>query len=213
MPALEKIKSGPNFIIYASGEQKLIKIDGVRFSYPHFGKKKVDEQDDGTMKEAWSGVAMLPKATHVAAKDAFVELMNELMTKNEVKIPPEYRCIKNGDDKEDEAMHGHWLITFSDSQRRPAVRDKNGGLITDETKIDSMFYGGSWGDVLLRPWYFNGQAKGKAKPYPKRICCGFTGVMFRKDDKPFGNGVIDDTDAWGAPSGGASSDDDNDDGL
>lgn len=213
MAALETIKTGKNFIVYKSGDQKLIKIEGVRFSYPHFGVKKVDESDDGSKKESWGGVAMLPKATHVEAKDAFKELMDELMAANEVKIPPEYRCIKNGDDKEDENMAGHWLITFNDSQRRPAVRDQKGGLMIDEHAIDEKLYGGCWGSVLLRPWYFNGKAKNSTKTFPKRICCGFTGVQFLKDDKPFGNGRIDDSEAWGAaPSGGSSTTDD-DDGL
>ena len=215
MASLEAIKRGPNFIVYKSGDQKLIKIEGVQFSYPHFGTKKVEEGDDGSKKESWSGVAMLPKATHVAAKDAFVELMNELMAANEVKIPPEYRCIKNGDDKEDELMAGHWLISFSDSNRQPAVRDQKAGLISDPKVIDDKFYGGCWGSVLLRPWYFNGKSKSSSKAFPKRICCGFTGVQFLRDDTPFGNGRIDDSDAWGDESGSnaGSGSDDSDDGL
>jgi hypothetical protein len=161
---------------------------------------------------------MLPKSTHVEAKDAFMALLNELQDNapndkggKGVKVPPEYRCIKNGDDKEDEKMHGHWLITFNDSRMRPACRDQKGGLINEETVIDDKFYGGCWGSVLLRPWYFNGQAKGKSKPYPKRLCCGFTGVQFLKDGEPFGMGRIDDSNAWGDESSASREDDD--DGL
>lgn len=213
MASLEKVKSGPNFIVYKSGDQKLIKIENIRFSYPHFGHKRVDEGDDGSKKESWGGVAMLPKATHVAAKDAFVEIMNELMKANDAKIAPEYRCIKNGDDKEDELMAGHWLISFSDSKVRPAIRDQKAGLMTDADAIDEKFYGGCWGSILLRPWYFNGKAKTSSKSFPKRICCGFTGAQFLKDDKPFGNGRIDDSDAWGDESskGGDGMDDSDDD--
>lgn len=213
MASLEKVKSGPNFIVYKSGDQKLIKIENIRFSYPHFGHKRVDEGDDGSKKESWGGVAMLPKATHVAAKDAFVEIMNELMKANDAKIAPEYRCIKNGDDKEDELMAGHWLISFSDSKVRPAIRDQKAGLMTDADAIDEKFYGGCWGSILLRPWYFNGKAKTSSKSFPKRICCGFTGAQFLKDDKPFGNGRIDDSDAWGDESskGGDGMDDGDDD--
>lgn len=215
MASLEKLKSGPNFIVYQSGEQKLIKIENIRFSYPHFGHKHVDEGDDGNTKESWGGVAMLPKATHVAAKDAFMELVNELQTANKVKIPPEYRCIKNGDEKGKDEYEGHWLINFSDKKRRPAVRDEHGRLMIDPERahdheyiagaieaIDEKFFGGVWISVLLRPWYFNGRAKNSAKTYPKRLCSGFTGVKFTKNDKPFGGGRIDDSDAWGAPSGG-----------
>lgn len=213
MASLEKIKQGKNFIVYKSGDQKLIKIENVRFSYPHFGEKRVDEADDGGKKESWGGVAMLPKSTHVEAKDAFVEIMNELMKANDVKIAPEYRCIKNGDDKDDENFAGHWLIAFSDSKKRPACRDKDGGLINEESAIDEKFYGGCWGSVLLRPWYFNGKAKNSSKTYPKRICSGFTGVQFLRDDKPFGNGRIDDTEAWGSAEGEGGGSDGMDDGL
>ena len=67
---------------------------------------------------------------------------------------------------------------------------------------------------MLRPWYFNGKAKTSSKSFPKRICCGFTGAQFLKDDKPFGNGRIDDSDAWGDESGkgGDGMDDGDDDG-
>lgn len=213
MASLEKLKEGKNFIVYKSGDQKLIKIENIRFSYPHFGEQREDESDTGGTKKSWGGVAMLPKSTHVEAKDAFVAIMNELMAANEVKVPPEYRCIKNGDDKDDELMHGHWLISFSDSKVRPSARDERGGLIEGSAAIDEKFYGGCWGSVLLRPWYFNGKAKNSTKTYPKRICCGFTGVQFLKDDKPFGTGRIDDTEAWGASGGGDDSMGGDDDGL
>lgn len=219
MANMEILKRGPNFIVYKSGEQKLIKIEGVRFSYPNFGTPKVDEDDDGKETRAWAGVAMLPKATHVAAKDAFVEIMNELMAKNEVKIAPENRCIKNGDDKEDEAMAGHWLISFSEKgKHRPSARTIRGEPMSEIDEIDDKFYGGCWGSVLLRPWYFNGKSKrAKAgKSYPKRICSGYQGVQFLKDDTPFGQGRVDDTDAWGDESGGSSggsASGDDDDGL
>jgi hypothetical protein len=106
-------------------------------------------------------------------------------------------------------------VNFGDKKRRPAVRDEHGRLMIDPERahdheyisgaisaIDDTFYGGCWISVLLRPWYFNGTVKGKAKTFPKRLCCGFTGVKFVKDDKPFGNGRIDDSDAWGEAGGG-----------
>lgn len=213
MASLQEIKRGPNYIVYQAGEQKCIKIENVRFSFPYFGSKREDEGEDGSKRLSWQGVAMLAKGTHVAAKDAFKELLNELEAKAKVRIPNEYRCLKNGDDKEDEHMHGHWLISFSEGKTRPSARDERGGLMTEIEEIDAKFYGGCYGSVLLRPWYFDGKAKGKSKTYPKRMCCGFTGVQFLRDGTPFGN-RIDDSDAWGP--GGADTDPDagaDDDGL
>jgi len=220
MAELSIVKQGKNFIVYSDGNQKLIKVINVRLSYPHFGAQREEtDEETGSTRKSWNGVAMLSKSTHVAAKDAFVEIMNGIMAeqvndkgKKGIVIPPEYRCIKNGDDKEDENMHGHWLISFSDSNRRPGVRDRQGRLIVndrdivDEAAIDRMFYGGCYGSVLLRPWYFNGKAKGKTKTYPKRICCGFIGAQFVDDGEPFGSGRIDDSNVWDAVEGGADDD-------
>lgn len=214
MANMEVISRGPNFILYKAGEQKLIKLENVRFSYPKFGEAREEENDSGRLKRAWQGVAMLPKKTHGKAKEAFSKLMDELAEANKVKIASENKCLKDGDEKEDEAMAGHWLISFSESgKRRPAARDIKAQVIEGAEEIDEMFYGGCWGSVLLRPWYFNGNVKGDAKKYPKRICCGYQGVQFLRDDTPFGTGRVDDTDAWGDESGGSSDDGDDDEGL
>lgn len=214
MAQLERIKSGKNWTLYTDGSQKLIKIMG-RLSYPAFGEKKSNtDQTTGKTRENWGGVIMLPKATHKEAYEEFMKLVEEIKAnavnekngKKGVNIDPANLCVKDGDHKEDEAMHGHWLITFSDSIRQPVIRDTKGDIIMDVKVIDSLFYGGCWGNVLLRPWYFNGKAKNDANTYPKRISCGFTGAQFVKNDEPFGSGRIDDSNAW-------DSVDDGDDGL
>jgi len=213
MAQMELVKRGPNFIIYKAVEQKLIKIEGVRFSYPHFGEAREEESEDGHKKKAWQGVAMLPKKTHAAAKEAFSKLMEEVATAAKAKVPPsEYRCLKDGDEKEDENMADHWIISFSESgKRRPGARTVRNELIETAEEIDEVFYGGCWGSVLLRPWYFNGKAKSSSKTYPKRICCGYNGVQFLRDDTPFGQGRVDDTDAWGDESSGSGGGDDDGD--
>jgi hypothetical protein len=219
MAELVKIAQGKNYIIYRNGADgpKLIKLENIRFSYPHFGEQRQDERDDGSTALSWGGVAMLPKATHVEAKDAFVKILEEIQTHEKVRIEPQYKCIKNGDDKEDEAMHGHWLISFStQGKRRPPARDKTGQVIETPGEIDDIFYGGAWGHVLLRPWYFSGRSKKSPKTYPKRLLSGYEGVQFVRDDKPFGSARVDDTGVWtsaddGDGMGGSTSSDD--DGL
>lgn len=223
MAALEKVKEGKNFIVYkAPNGDYLIKIENVRFSYPHFGARQEQESDTGDKELSWGGVAMLPKETHAAAKEQFDKIVANLLkrngeTKNGVQVPakvdPANYCIKDGDNKEDPNMEGHWLITFKekDASRRPGVRNAQGGVMTDEAKIDEMFFGGVWGDVLLRPWYFGGKTKKSTKTFPKRVCCGFTGVQFRREDEAFGQGRIDDSDAWGGTGEGDGLDMDDDD--
>lgn len=204
-------KSGKNFKLYTdeAGEEQFIKLENVRFSYPNFGHKREQESDTGKTRESWGGVAMLGKDTHKEAKAELDKIMESILTKNKARVESGNRFLKDGDDKEDENMHGHWLATFSEGKRQPTIRDENGEIMGDKTEIDDKFYGGCWGHVLIRPWFFNGKAKGDSKTYPKRISCGFTGAQFTKDDTPFGNGRVDDGDAWDT----AGSSDDGDDGL
>lgn len=227
MAALTLLKTVKNAKLYQEGGpegQKLILLENVRLSFPAIGHMKEDEGDDGSIRKAYKAVPMLPKATHVEAKNLFVEVMTELMTNNKVKIPPEYRCIKNGDDSEREEYQGHWVISCSES-RRPAARDQKGKLYLDPKdisdkdhveavleQIDEIFHGGVYVNILIRPWFFNGKTKKSAKTYPKRICAGLTAVQFFKDGPSFGTGRIDDSEVWGA-AGGDDDGDGLDDGL
>lgn len=226
MAALILLKEVENAKLFQDGKDgpKLVYIENVRLSFPAIGHMKEDEDENGNTRKAYKGVPMLPKATHVEAKNLFVEVMNELMATNEVKIPPEYRCIKNGDDTDREEYQGHWVISCSES-RRPAARDRKGNLYLDPKKItdgdeveavldkiDEIFHGGVYVNILIRPWYFNGTTKKSTKKFPKRICAGLTGIQFYKDGPSFGQGRIDDSGVWGSVDGD-NGDDDGDDGL
>lgn len=230
MAALILVKEVENAKLFQDGKDGplLVYIENVRLSFPAIGHMKEDEGDDGNKRKAYKGVPMLPKATHVEAKNLFVEVMNKLMKDNDVKIPPEYRCIKNGDDTDREEYQGHWVISCSES-RRPAARDRKGNLYLDPKKItdgdeveavldkiDEIFHGGVYVNILIRPWYFNGTTKKSPKKYPKRICAGLTGIQFFKDGPSFGQGRIDDSNVWGSADNDDSdddNDDDDDDGL
>lgn len=215
MSALKLIKKVANAALYhdASG-QPLIRIDKVRLSYPFVGTPAEDENDDGQKSRKWRVVAMLPKSTHQEAKDLCKEIIQQLIKENEAKVPTDKWFLSNGDDKEDENMAGHWLVSASDGKIRPVARDRKGQVIDDIEKIDEVFYGGVWAHVLIRPWFFSGKSKNSTKTYPKRVSAGLNGVVFFQDDKPFGTGRIDDTDAWGdlpQDGGGANGMDDDDD--
>ena len=199
MAALTLVKEVENAKLYQDGKDGplLVLLENVRLSFPAIGHMKEDKDEEtGNVRKAYKGVPMLPKATHVEAKNLVVEVMNKLMKDNEVKIPPEYRCIKNGDDTDREEYQGHWVISCSES-RRPAARDRKGQLYLDPKKItdgdeveavldkiDEIFHGGVYVNILIRLWYFNGTTKKSTKKYPKRICAGLTGIQFFKDEEP-----------------------------
>lgn len=214
MSAMEIVKKVKHATLMkdASG-QEFIRIDCVRFSFPFFGEKRTTtDEKTGKTRSSWQGVAMLDKNTHKEAKALIVEVIEKLIAKNEAKVPKDKWFITNGDDKEGEEMQGQFLVSFAEGKNPPAIRDNRGQKMErDEAgmeKIDDMFFGGSWGHILIRPWYFNGVAKGDSQKYPKRISAGFAGAFFWKNDTPFGAGRIDDTDAWGGvPTEGADGDD------
>ena len=208
MAKLEIVKEVENAVLYADGDgNPYIRINGVRASYPFLGTPSTDENDNGDTTKKWRIVLMLPKKTHNAAKELIVQQINKLMQAN-ATVPKDRWFIKNGDELEDENMHGHWLVSASDGKYRPKCRDVNGQVIDDIDEIDNTFYGGCWVHALIRPWYFDGKSKNSKKPLPKRVCSGISSVVFSEDDKPFGTGRIDDDDVWGN-SDGFGDDDDN----
>lgn len=202
MAALKKLGEGKNYVLYEDDRgNTLIRIDKVRFSFPYVGTPGEDENDDGQKVKKWRAVGMLPKETHLEAKNAVKKIIEDLMKKAEAKVPVERWFLSDGDKKADEddkyeAMRNHWLVSASDGRVRPTARNAKGELILDVSKIDETFYGGCWGNILIRPWYFDGTSKKQKKALPKRIVAGLTGVQFWKDDKPFGASRIDDSDAW-----------------
>jgi hypothetical protein len=118
--------------------------------------------------------------------------------------------MRNGDDHEKaDTYGGHWIVSARE-ERRPSVRNKRGDLITDPKEIDDLIFGGCWGHILIRLWYQDGVRVGKG--YGKRINAGLQGVQFIRDDKPFGEGRVDDSDAWSNEDDGSGPSGDGDDG-
>lgn len=215
MSALKEVKRVKNAVLYVDDKGvEFIKLENVRASYPFVGTPSEDENDNGEITTSYRITGMLNKETHPEAKNLIKEVIERLLKANDAKVPTDKWFLSNGDDKEDENMAGHWLVACSDKKRRPTARDQKGHVMDDIAKIDDKFYGGCWVNLLIRPWYFNGNVKGAKKTYPKRISCGVQAVQFLKDDTPFGSGRVDDTDVWGSVDGGSSDDDmGGDDGL
>jgi len=193
---LTLVKEVPNMKLYKDKNgNRHFRLEGVRLSYPFFGTPGKNENDNGEEQLKYSCKAMLPKETHQEAYDLLQQVCQKMQSENEVKIRREHLFISDGDDGEKEEMHGHWVVSIS-SYRRPRVRNRRGQVMDDIAAIDDMFYGGCWAHLLFSPWYFNGKSKKSTKTYPKRICGDLESAFFMKDDEAFGNGRIDDRDAW-----------------
>lgn len=199
-------KTVTNAVLYTNG---MVMLKNVRASYPHCDKpyKGKGKNGDNGGEPKFSITGMLDKKTHVAAKDLCVEVINKLMKENECpKLAGEKKFCRNGDDSSSPEYEGHWTVSASES-RRPAVRDQRAQLILDEQKIADLIYGGCYVNILIRPWF-------QDNDYGKRVNAGLVGVQFVKDGEAFGEGRIDDTDAWDAvDDDGAGDGMDDDDGL
>jgi hypothetical protein len=204
------VKKVENAVLYSDGT---IRLDNVRLSFPHIGTPQENENDDGKKTFKYGVAGMLPKKTHIAAKDLCKEVIQKLMKDNDAKVATDKWFLANGDDKEQPEYAEHFIVATSES-RRPTARKRNGEVMTPQ-EADDAFYGGCWGNLLIRPWYFNGKAKGSSKSYPKRVCCGIVAVQFLRDDDAFGEGRVTDEgvfdaaadDDWGDKSGGGDADD------
>lgn len=207
MAALVPKKRVANGVLYENG---CIMIQNVRCSFPHLDEPYAGKKDDGSEgKPAFGIVGMLDKKTHVAVKDLIIEANNALLAANQnATVAKDKRFIRNGDDQDREEYVGHWTVSARET-KRPSVRNQRGELILEKDKIADMIYGGCYVNILIRPWYQDGQKVGKG--FGKRINAGLIGVQFVRDGESFGEGRIDDSDAWDAVDGADAFGGDDDD--
>lgn len=206
MAALVIKKRVKNAILYTNGT---IRVDNVRVSFPHLAAPYAGTNDQGGKSEPKYGiVGMLPKETHVEAKDLIKSAMDELLKANDdAKVAADKKFLRNGDDQDRAEYEGYWTVSAREG-RRPAVRDKQGNLldhIQDKEQIEEMIYGGCYCHIMIRPWYQDGQKVGKG--YGKRVNAGLVAVVYANEGESFGEGRIDDSDAWadvGGEGGGKS---------
>lgn len=218
MAQMTEVKKVKNAILYHDAKgQPIIRLTRVRLSYCFVGTAAPDTDDDGKPTPKWRTKMLLPKTTHLEAKNLLKEAILSVIPEG-TKVPQANWCLSDGDgdDADDEHAKGHWCVSASDSKVHPTCRTARGEIIMDEKKIDDIFQSGYWAHVLIRPWYFSGKAKNSAKSFPKRVPAGLTALVFCEVDEPFGGGRIDDSDVWGdvvnADAAGSGMDDDDDDG-
>lgn len=183
----------------------MFRIDLGVASYPHLAEPKAGE-DGGEAK--FSITHLLGKDTHSGIIDLMRDACKRLMAEKKIKIASDKLFIKDGDkyfeDKEECA--GKYVITARESTR-PTLRDAAGNKLDPKTDLDDikqMFYGGCIVSILINPWVQDNK-------YGKRINANLRAVRFMEDGTPFGEGRIDDDEAWDdVDNGGSDYEDDED---
>lgn len=178
--------------LYDDGTILLI---NVRLSYPHVGTKGKFTDDDGKVSERWGVKGLMPKKTHGAAKEVLKGMIDDLITANKtafkagekVMLPPDRKFLADGDKTSKTENEGCFVFSCSDVKNKPSARDRKGRPLTVE-EADSLFYGGCFGNVLIRPWFQNN------KKWGKRVNANFCAVQFYKDGEPFGEGRLSEED-------------------
>lgn len=202
MAGMNAVKRVKNAVLFDNGT---IRIDGCRGSYVHLdkpykGKSQEGESSEGIAK--YSIVGLLPKETHGEVEKLLRDFIEKMKKDNKnVKIAKDKLFLRDGDDQDKTEYEGMWTVSARE-ERKPFCRDKSGELVTDIGEIREMFMSGYWYSILIRPWLQDNK-------YGKRINAGLVGVMFQKKDETFGDGGIDDSNAWeGVADDGDGMDDD-----
>lgn len=168
-------------VLYSDGT---IRIDWVRFSYPHLRKPYKGEDDGGEPK--FGIVGLLPKKTHAKAKTLIKRRIEELLAEHKIKaLAPDKKFLRDGDHSDKEEAHGHYTVSARET-RRPPLRNKDNSVVEPED-ADEVFQPGYWGSILVRPWYQNNK-------WGKRVNAGLSSVQFILKDEVFGEGRISDED-------------------
>ena len=125
MAALTIKTRGKNFIIYNEG---VIRVDNVRFSYPHVDKPWKKESDKGVAK--YGLVGLMPKETHEEAKVAIAKIMKQLATEAKITVASDKKFLRDGDansgmDDDDDAGEntyaGMYFISARETNRPTPV--------------------------------------------------------------------------------------------
>lgn len=190
----KKVKNG---VRYVSDPAKSItmRIDNVRASYPHVGEKWAQAADD---TPAYSIVGLLDKEKHAEAIQLINEAIDEMVTKqNQLKsgfrAPPSKRALKDGDNPEfsKPETENQWILSTREPKNLPTLKARRNGKVQNITpeEAEQMFYGGCYCTILFRLWP-------QDNDFGKRVNGGLNGVVWLADGEAFGEGRIDDSDAY-----------------
>jgi hypothetical protein len=182
------VKRVKNAVLYSDGT---IRLDNCRASYPHLIEPYAGKDDDGKEQEPAFGIVFLmPKATHVAAKDLCKLRIEEVMRENKTpKLGADRKFLRDGDQSGKAENEG--MFTVSAREKRPPVlrtpskeriirgKTETVRVAGREIPLKELFYGGCWVNGIIRPWW---QSNG----FGKRVNAGLSAVQFLRDGDAFG---------------------------
>lgn len=215
---------------------RVVVVKDARLSFPHLHEPQEQENDNGTTRQSYNCVLMVPKEGNeflkpilAKMKAAAAEAKRKAWGDDEKqwpKIPASMTCFKDGDNDDHyttprDEYQGHYTIHLSAPvNKKPNVLTNRKG--TDDRWIEARPgekgdpYAGCYVNAIIELY---GQKKNSEKKMPNRINGSVQTVQFRRDGEAFGavledpNDYLDDDDV--SYEGNLGDDDDNDeeDGL
>lgn len=178
-----------------------ILVKSVRLSYAHLFSKWGKDTDP---KEKWkySAKFLLDKDTHaeeIKALKAHVLKLQQDYFKGKIGTPNLF--FRDGADSGKEEQENAWVISASESKRRPQVLNRDKSAIVED---DDIIYSGCVVNCLIRPWK-------QDNSWGKKINSNLIAVQFVADGERFGEAGIDASEAFDAEEGDADVSDDFDD--
>lgn len=186
-----------------SEKKYLVKLKGVRLSYPNLFKAVTPKTSDGKPGSGdpkFSATFILDKVKDKAQIDAIKAQMGAMLAefntvngKPEALAPDKY-CLRGGEFKPGKAGYGPDVvfITSSNTANRPPV-------VVDEklqpmAETDKRLFAGCYVNATIRLWFQN-NANGK------RINGSLEGVQYARPGEPFGEAQLEAEDMFEAEEG------------
>lgn len=165
-----------------------IMVYGVRGSYMHVDKPWKGKNDGPDKPAKYGMVGLMPKATHVAAKDLIKKYGEKLLRENKVDdLAADRKFMRNGDQAGRAEYKGMFTISARE-ERSPHLRDRSGKKV-DQQHVKSVFQSGYWFNMLIRPWF-----QPASSGWGIRLNAGLSACQFVRQDETFGEGGITDED-------------------
>jgi Protein of unknown function (DUF2815) len=171
----------------------LVKLDGVRLSYPCLFNPVVAKNQDGTPGSGppkYSASFIMDKATQAdlirQVKLKVLEMLKE-HNKGE-KLAPDKYCIRDGSFKPGKAGYGEGVeFLTSSNTRKPAVVDRikgPDGKLVHLQPDDKRLFAGCYVNATVRLWW-------QENKHGKRINGSLEGVQYVRPGEPFGEAQLE----------------------
>lgn len=154
-----------------------IKLQNVRLIFPSIFQKSTFDGEEGKFQGTFL-VSKEDSKTHQEILKA-IEVVKKEYKDPSIKIKENMIFLKDGDDDENENLHGHWVIKAS-NKTRPTALDRDKSQL-DES--DNKIYSGVYVNAIISPWVQDNR-------YGKRINATLLGVQFVKDGDRLGGSQV-----------------------